>query len=156
MKRFIHIVPALIVFLMLGSIAQGQQRRSIGGENLYYRHMLATDSTYTASSNDTLPLAGIRAGGASFASVTVLVRDSAKFDVYGQYAIIGTTTWTTAYTDSLINTTNAGTRKEFFLRSTTVSSLGGLDVLWRWIVAPRGTGQGVSSPTYDAWLNWKP
>jgi len=151
---------SLIVFiavLLLSTLSIAQRFSNPGAMTLFNKYKLCDDSTYANSAADTLPnTTGFKAGGVSQASVTLHVLDSAKCDIYGEYQLRGTTTWTAGLTDSLISTVNGGKYQEYILRDNSTEKLGGTDVVWRLVVVWRAAGNGVSSATYDAEFNWKP
>lgn len=158
------LINIILMLCIVSTVAFAQASRNMNPDHMYYAKSLTTANAYADSDTDTLPKAGSvwasgtdydRVGGASAHELEITVNDSAAIDVYADY-IEGTKgAWTNGLTDSLINTTNAGTTKLFTIKSNATEKHAGLNVKWRYRIAFRASGNGVSSSTYSATVNWK-
>jgi len=163
MKRLSTVVLLALVLSVLCVPAQAQITMNPNSNQTLYIYTLTSAKSYANSQIDTLPQpttagvsTGLRLGGASFCSLTLTPLDSMKTDVYVDYKLRGSTTWTESYADSLITTSNTGTKSEIIIRSTTLDRLGKLDCDLRVRLSHRSAGAGTTTKTYTAVINWKP
>lgn len=163
MKRSSVVVLFVLASLLVMVPAQAQITMNPNSNPTYYIYTLNSAKSYANSQLDTLPQptaagvsTGLKLGGASFVSLTLTPLDSMAADVYVDYKLRGSTTWTQAYADSLITTTDTGTKSEIVIRSTTLDRLGKIDCELRIRVVHRAAGAGTTTETYAAVISWKP
>ena len=160
MKKMKFILAALMVCVSLGST---QTSFSPQGQPLFYVYTMTSANAYVLSEVDTLPTTasltstevGANIGGAEFSTLVLQVNDSAKIDVYADWAYTGLTVYTNFLTDSLIHATTGAKTQEYTLRSPAADNIGGLRRHVRFRISFRSDGQGVTTPTYAARVNWK-
>ena len=165
MKRLSAVVLLALVCSLFCVPAQAQITQNPNSTQLYYITTItapAAGKSYANSQLDTLPQpttagvsTGYKLGGASAISLTITPLDSMAADVYVDYKLRSSTTWVTAYADSVITSSNTGTKSEIIIRSSTLDRLGKIDCDLRVRVAHRSAGSGTTTKTYIAILNWK-
>lgn len=163
--KYALFLAALLVFAC-GATAQTQF--SPQGQPVYYTYPMTTDNAYAASDKDTLPTSasltvttpiGANLGGTSQCVLQLIVDDSAAVDVFADWANTGSSTFTniSAFTDSLINTSaTLGKTQEYTLKLPATDRIGGIGRHIRFRISFRASGQGVTTPIYDANVLWKP
>lgn len=161
MKRYSTLVTLIAMLSLITLGLDAQIARSSHGQNTYYQHTLVSAAAYANSQTDTIPnwddtYTYFRAAGSKLASLTFHVTDSAEADIYVEKRIHGLTAYTTIITDSLINVTDAGTRREYILRSMATDNWAGIDIDWRIRVAWRASKNGTTSPAYTVKFNYVP
>lgn len=161
MKHLVFILAALALFV---GVASAQVEFSPQGQPMYYTYTLTADNAYVISEVDTLPgtasltstQVGANLGGATMSTLLITVNDSAKIDVYVDWAYTGLTTFTNTLTDSLIHATTGAKTQEYILRIPGTDEYGGLGRHARVRLSFRSAGQGFTSPTYTAKVLYKP
>jgi hypothetical protein len=151
-----------VVLMTAPALLYAQIEMNANQNPMYYTHTLANSKDFAASQIDTLPSPSASAstviiGGARQISLSLSVTDTSAIDVYVDYRVRGTTTWTNALTDSLITQSAAGTKREYVLRNATTEKLPGTDIEIRTRIAFRASGVGVDGTRkYTARLNYIP
>lgn len=166
MKTVASIVLAVLILLVVAAPAvQAQQTQNPSQIPPYFTYPYATSKQYANSQTDTLPQptgagvsTGIKLAATNLLSFTIVSGDSVTADVYADYRVRGSATWTQILADSIIGTT--ATIKEFPLRTATVDKIGGIDGDIRWRIAYRAAGNGNGgAPTnkkYSHRVSYKP
>ena len=167
MKTFLISILLLVVALSVppeSALAQSKMKPTAGNLGYVFNIHPEVDSlnvlakTFTSTQSDTSET--IHPGYAESITFKLTPIDTATLDYYVQYKIVGTnTSWTTALTDSLINTgttSNTGKTQEYIFRNHTVEKYGGLDFQVRTVKVFRASGNGVTSPRYTESINYRP
>jgi hypothetical protein len=159
MKHFYFIATLMLICSMAISQPQRQDPNKVPPS---FYHQVESGRAYTNSQTDTLgggtaiAMAPLQLGGSNLASIVITVADSCAADVYVDTRVRGTSSWTNVVADSLITTSNTGTKKEFLLRTSTVDKLSCVDCDIRIRIAHRATKNGTTSATRSTQAIWKP
>jgi len=167
MKTIFAIILAFLVTLALPAdelFAQTKAKPTATSLGYLFNMHPSKDSTsvvskhFASAQSDTSET--IHVGYAKAITFALTPVDTASLDYYVQYLVVGTnTSWTTALTDSLINTgvtSNTGKTQEYIFRNHTVEKYGGLNFQVRTVKVFRGSGNGVTSAFYTEKVNYVP
>lgn len=170
MRTFI--VVLLIALFALPMFGQKVQTRNPANEISTYIYTLASGETYAASQKDTLPATDLSEawaaygttlaiGAKSFVSMQYRFNDSVIVYMHYDYKYRDSSTWVNSFHDTLSSIEDDATNEmvyEKVLRDTDTDLLGCVDCVWRVVLQFTATAakNGVTTPTYDAKLIWKP
>lgn len=141
MKKFLFILTTAALILIAASSSDAQRPSTV-----------QNTKAFASSTSDT---AYFPHSAVEFQSITdyFVFNDSVKADVVYEIEYFGNTTWTSAYTDSIIHQTTGKKYQEIILRNNTTERLSGnaFDIRRR-VTFRSGSVNGVTSATYSETL----
>jgi len=168
MKQFSIILLLLVIAMPL----EAQQKVKLQPGLAYNVHVLTpTDSvSFVKNTADTLPRASstwiansshFKVGGLPYVTLELIVKDSCSADVYVERRLpahnsTAAGSYSTVLTDSLINTTNLGVRKEYHLRSAETDAIDDMSYEYRVRISYRNVTMGFSTPYIYPRILWYP
>lgn len=173
MKQFaLYLMIALLCIAILPQTGEAQQKVKLQPGLAYNVHVLPpTDSvSFVKNTIDTLPRAAsgwwtnsstFKVGGVPYVNLELIVKDSCSADIYVERRLPAHNStvagsYATVLTDSLINTTNAGTRVVYHLRSAETDPIDDLPYEYRVRISYRNVTMGFSTPYIYPRILWYP